>query len=103
MLIARRRAPRERDLTPLFEAFCSGTVGRVGGANIPSVRLSIYTDFLVVAFLTPHVIPFNELKRVEVSSGVFGRRRLHLRLDSGATYQLSVKSPETVAKLLHRT
>ena len=102
MLIARRRAPRERDLTPVFEAFCSGTFGRVGGTTIPSVRLSIYTDFLVVAFLTPHVIPFKELKQVEVSGGTFGRQ-LHLRLNSGATYQLSVKNPENVAKLLHRT
>ena len=102
MLLARRRAAQEHGLTPVFEAFCSGSFGWFVGTNIPMFRLSIYESFLVITFITPAIIPFTQLARAEVRGGLFGRR---LRIESkrGAIYQLSVRNPESVARLLHHT
>jgi hypothetical protein len=98
MLLARRRAPQERGLTPLFQTSCSGSFGRLGGANYPAFRLRVYTDFLVIALFTPHVIPFDRLARVEVRGSSLLGRRLYLEIERGGTYQLSVRNPEDVAR-----
>jgi hypothetical protein len=103
MVLARRRAPQERELTPLFQTSCSGTFGRFGGANYPTFRLRVYTDFLVIAHFAPHVIPFNRLARVEVRGSALLGQRLYLEIERGGTYQLSVRNPEDVARLLRRT
>jgi hypothetical protein len=99
MFLARRRAPQERGLTPVFEAVCSGSTGWGLGGNIPMFRLSIYSHFFVVGFLTPYVTPYGELTRVEVKSGILGRR-LCIWTKGGASFQLSVSEPEKVAQLL---
>lgn len=103
MVLARRRAPQERGLTPLFETSCSGTFGRFGGANYPAVRLRVYPDFLVIALFAPHVIPLNRLARVEVRGNAALGQRLYLEIERGGTYQLSMRHPEDVARLLDRT
>jgi hypothetical protein len=90
MVLARRRAERERGLTPVFEAFCAGTFAWFGRTNIPMIRLSIYSDFLVVAVISPLVIPFAQLARAEVRSGVFGSRLLiRAPLPSGDRFRTS--------------
>jgi len=102
MLLARRRAEQERGLTPVFEAFCAGTFAWIGRTNIPMIRLSIYKNFLVIAVISPSVIPFTQLARAEVRAGLFGRR-LFIELRRGTTYQLSVRDPESVVRLLQHT
>ena len=97
-LLARLRAEQERGRTPVFEAFCSGRRGLIG-ANIPMFRLSIYDGFLVIAFLSPTVIPFAQVTR----ANVFGGRLLSgVRIETrgGATYRLAIKNPERVVGLL---
>ena len=101
MLLARRRAEQERGLTPVFEAFCAGTFAWIGRTNIPMIRLSIYKNFLVIAVISPSVIPFTQLARAEVRAGLFGRR-LFIELRRGTTYQLSVREPESVVRLLQQ-
>jgi hypothetical protein len=102
MLLARRRAPQEQGLTPTFETTCSGTYNSYLRSNIPMLRLSIYSDFLVIGFLRPTVIPFGDLTSVEVRRGFIGRR-LYISTQKGTTYQLSVWDPDKVALLLRHT
>jgi hypothetical protein len=99
MLLARRRAAQEHGLTPVFETFCGARFGSFGGTNIPMYRILIYKSFVVIAFVTPRVIPFAEIARAEVFSGVFGRD-IRIVLKSGVKFHLSVRNPEDVVRLL---
>ena len=97
MLLARRRAPQERGLVPAFETYCSGR-----GTNLPMYRLSIYDSFLVVAFLSPTVIPFAQVARTDVRGTAFGRR-LHIETKRGAAYDLAVGDLDRALQLLNGT
>ncbi|MEO5561267.1 MAG: hypothetical protein ABIO49_15095 [Dokdonella sp.] len=98
MLLARRRADQERGHAPAFEAFCVGSFG-FGGTNFPMFRLSIYDSFRVIALLSPTVIPFAQVARVEVCGSVLARR-VRIETKRGATYQFAVRNPEQVVGLL---
>ena len=62
-------------------------------------RLSIYDSFLVIACLSPTVIPFAQVTRANVLGG---RLMSGVRIETrgGSTYQLGVKNPERVVGLL---
>jgi hypothetical protein len=102
MVLARRRAPQERGLVPTFEAICSGRSGGsfLGlGSNLPIFRVSIYPNFLVICLFSPTVIPFAQLSKVEARGGLLGGR-LSIETLGGLAYDLSLRNPERVSKLL---
>jgi hypothetical protein len=99
---ARRRAPIENGLAPVYEQMCSGRVGGFMGANYPAIRLSLYDAFLVVGFLGPVVIPYKDIVRAEIQRVLFSSR-LVIKSKSGSTFSLSVRDPQRVLKMLRRT
>jgi len=99
---ARRRAPIERGLVPVYEQMCSGRVGLFMGANYPAIRLSLYDAFLVVGFIGPVVVPYEDIVRAEIQRVLFSSR-LVIKSRSGATFSLSVRDPQRVLKMLRRT
>ena len=99
MVVARRRAPPERGLTPVYEAMCTGYVGWFACTNIPSIRLSIYDSFLVVAWLTPRVIPLAQLREVRMGRNWLGSFVL-IEPKAGVAVRLNAKNPERVVQLL---
>jgi hypothetical protein len=99
---ARRRAPVEMGLVPVYEQMCSGRIGWFMGANYPAIRLSLYDAFLVVGFCGPIVVPYKDVVRSEIQSVLFSSR-LVIETKSGTTFRLSVKDPQNVLKLLRRT
>lgn len=101
LFVGRRRAVEEQGLTPRYEATCSAFADWVGGTNIPSVRLSIYDSFVVVAWLSPRVIPLKDIEEARVSRFLFGRCVL-IKPRRGMTLRLGVKEPERVVRLLKR-
>jgi hypothetical protein len=86
----------------VFEALCAGTFAWFGRTNIPTIRLSIYKNFLVIAVISPSLIPFTQLARAEVRAGFFGPR-LFIESRRGNKYQLSARHPESVVRLLQHT
>ena len=102
MFLSRRRATEEHGCVPLFETTCSGSFGWLIRTNLQSIRLSVYNDFLVIAYFSPTVIPFSDIRNAEVLNILLGHRLL-LQTKSGASYRLwlSAKIPEKVLKLLH--
>jgi hypothetical protein len=99
---ARRRAPAEMNLVPVYEQMCSGRIGWFMGANYPAIRLSLYDAFLVVGFWGPVVVPYTDIVRAEIQSVLFSSR-LVIETRSGTTFRLSVKDPRYVLKLLRRS
>ncbi len=102
MILARRRANEERDLTPEFEEYCSGTIDWFGPTNIPMFRLSIYKSFFVVALIKLTIVPFSQVANISVRQGLI-RGSLMIKLKNGATYSLSVREPQNAAHLLRHT
>jgi hypothetical protein len=45
-----RRASAELNLKPLWQKRCAGKMGAIG-IGIPSIRVALYQDFMVIAFL----------------------------------------------------
>jgi hypothetical protein len=60
-----RRANVELNLKPLWQKRCSGKMGVIG-IGIPSIRVALYQDFLVIAFLGQTVIPYRNVSGVSV-------------------------------------
>ena len=98
---ARRRAPIELGLVPVHEQMCSGRVGWLMGANYPAIRLSLYDTFLVVGFLGPIVVPYQDIVRAEIRDVLFSSR-LVIVTRSGRVFRLAVKEPQNVLQLIKR-
>jgi hypothetical protein len=102
LVLARRRAPQERGLTPVFEAICSGRSGGSLsglGSNLPIFRVSVYDNFLVICLFSPTVIPFAQLSRVEARGSFLGGSLL-IETMGGLAFNLSLRNPERISKLL---
>ena len=94
MVLARRRAPEEQGVSPVFETFCSGRIGAFAGSYVlPIFRLSIYKDFLVICCIKPRVIPFTQLIRAEARKELVSSQ-LYLEQTGGTYYLLSVRNPD---------
>ena len=103
LILGRRSSPLERNLTPLLSTSCTvrlGHLGFLGRTNYMSVRLAIYRDFLVLGFLTPVVIPFSRISKVEIRPGFLTGRRLCIETAYGTAYRMALKDPESVAALV---
>jgi hypothetical protein len=78
-VLPKRKTKEENGLTPIYETTCSGTYGIFPfyfGTYLTGIRLSIYGHFLVVAIVTPIVIPFSQLARIEVKKSFIGHSLL---------------------------
>jgi hypothetical protein len=99
MLLCRRGAPQEAGLIPKYEAVGSCRIGWFR-TNIPCVRLSIYEDFLVVAFITPTVFPLKNIS-ARFKHSLFGAKFLEIKPTGQVSYVLSIRKPEDALQLLH--
>jgi hypothetical protein len=60
-----RRAKVELNLKPLWQKRCTGYLGAFG-TNIPSIRVALYQDFLVIGFINQTVIWYRDIGKVSV-------------------------------------
>lgn len=105
-VMARRRAPQEAGLTPLFEESCvvrrdfgSGTSR---GRNMFLWRLSLYPDFMVLSLRTQAIVPYREIDRVELNS-YQDRKEVWIYRQVDAVSELitvASKNPEQLVKVL---
>lgn len=82
-----------------YEAIGSGKAGWLR-TNIPCIRLAIYDNFLVIAFLMPTVIPLKNLS-VTLKPSIFGVKFLSIKKNGQPSYVLSTRKPENALQLLH--
>lgn len=82
--LPRRKSHEETGITPLYEERCSIRksvgFGMFAGGNLPLGRVSLYDNFMVIAFLWPTLIPYSEIERVEykrhlLSKGIYIHQR----------------------------
>lgn len=57
------RANEEVSLKPLWQKRCAGKMGAFA-IGIPAIRVALYQDFMVVAFLGQTVIPYRDIAEV---------------------------------------
>ena len=72
MILSRRKAIEEKDLTPLFQESCAvrrdfGS-GSSLGRNMFLWRVSLYPEFMVLALFSRVLIPYREIDRVEMKN-----------------------------------
>ncbi len=60
-----RRANVELNLKPLWQKRCAGKMGAIG-IGIPSIRVALYQDFMVIAFLGQTIIPYQDIEEVSI-------------------------------------
>jgi hypothetical protein len=75
--LPRLKSNQEAGITPLYEERCSIRkslgFGLWAGGNLPLCRLSLYSNFMVIAFLWPTLIPYSEIDRVEYKRHLFSK------------------------------
>ena len=64
-----RRASAELHLKPLWERRCVGKMGAIG-IGLPAIRVALYEDFIVIAFLGQTVIPYENIAEVSLQKGI---------------------------------
>jgi hypothetical protein len=68
-LVPQRRTKNELGLVPLYEERCTGRktfgYGFTFGGNIPSWRISLYDNFVVISFPRATSIPYGDIASVE--------------------------------------
>jgi hypothetical protein len=102
LFTCRRRSVEELNLKPIWQEFCSGTIGAFG-MNIPSLRISLYDNFIVICFINPNVIPYKKIGNVSVNTRFFSLRGsgVMMRLKGfKSSYYFNSRDPETLAKLI---
>jgi hypothetical protein len=102
MFTSSRRASAELKLKPTWQARCSGKLG-VLSISIPVIRVALYQDFMVIAFLGQTVIPYREIAEVSVKQGFsfLGSSGVHLRLKGMRSgYHFNLSDPKAFAKLV---
>ena len=72
MILSRRKAVEEKELTPLFQESCAvrrdfGS-GSSLGRNMFLWRVSLYPEFRVLALFSQVLIPYREIDRVEMKN-----------------------------------
>ena len=87
IFISSRRASAELNLKPLWQKRCAGRMGALG-TGIPSIRVSLYQDFMVVACLGQRVIPYRDIAEVSAKGNFWSLNF------SGVTLKLRGISPE---------
>lgn len=68
-----RRAIAELNLKPLWQKRCTGNLGAFG-IGIPVIRIALYQDFLVIAFLGQTVIPYRDIAEVSANRSFWSLR-----------------------------
>jgi hypothetical protein len=99
----RRLSPAEKGLTPFLSASCSvrmGNLGALAHSNFSGIRLAIYPEFFVLGFFSPVLIRLEDITSIKIVTRTFSGRWLAIETANGSAYQISVKDPEEVAKLL---
>ena len=69
MFTCGRSASAELNLEPLWQERCSGKMGAFG-IGIPAIRIAIYQDFMVIAFLGQTVIPYRDIAEISLEKGI---------------------------------
>ena len=64
-----RRTSVELNLKPLWERRCIGKMGALG-IGVPAIRVALYEDFVVIAFLGQTVIPYENIAEVSLQKGI---------------------------------
>lgn len=72
IFLSRQKAAEEKNLTPLFEESCAVRrdfeSGSSVGRNMFLWRVSLYSEFMVLALFSRVVIPYREIDRVEIKN-----------------------------------
>jgi hypothetical protein len=107
-----RRAKAELNLKPLWQKRCTGYLGAFG-TNIPSIRVALYQDFLVIGFISQTVIPYRDIGKVSVNRRFWSLRGsgvdIKLRgMSSGYHFNLNLRDSTAFMdvikpQLLHRS
>lgn len=102
-VLPRRKSSDEVGIRPLHEERCnirkSLGFGFFAGGNLPVWRLSLYQDFIIIAFLWPILIRYADIDRVEykrhlLSSGIYIFQR------NRTVITLFPRNPEKVIEVL---
>ena len=99
----RRLSPAEKGLTPFLSASCSvrmGNLGALAHSNFSGIRLAICPEFFVLGFFSPVLIRLEDITSIKIVTRTFSGRWLAIETANGSAYQMSVKDPEEVARLL---
>jgi hypothetical protein len=70
IILSIRKDIREKGLTEIYSERCGGRFGAFS-ATFPFVRLTMYSDFLVISCLTKTIIEYERIKSCEAGS-IFG-------------------------------
>ncbi|MGZ4033557.1 MAG: hypothetical protein ACXVPU_00570 [Bacteroidia bacterium] len=69
-ILSNRKSGREKDLIPIYSVQCGGSFGFVR-ASFPFVRLSLYSDFLVISSYGKIIIDYSRIRELR-DVGLFG-------------------------------
>lgn len=102
LFTSNRRAKIEHNQRPLWEEKCSGRMGAIG-VGIPAIRVSLYRNFMVVAFLGTTVIPYSDIQSVSVKRGfsILGTTGIGIKMRNMLSgYHFRSRDPNKVAELI---
>lgn len=96
--------PEEKSLTPLFNARCTATravgFGFRFGTNMPTCRITLYEDGMVIAVGTPRWVGYKDIESVRCEPSWWsGRLNVSTRIPK-MSVSLHLRSPEKVAAIL---
>lgn len=99
-----RRASAENNLKPIWQKRCGGKLGAFG-IGLPAIRVALYQDFMVIAFLGQTVIPYRDIAEVSEkrSFWALGLSGVALKLrgmSSGYFFNLSRQDSAKFAKII---
>ena len=99
-----RRAKAELNLKPLWQKRCTGYLGAFG-TNIPSIRVALYQDFLVIGYIGQTVIPYRNIAKVSVKRRFWSLRgsgvALKLRgMSSGYHFNMNLRDSTEFMKVI---
>ena len=97
-----RHADVERGMHPLWEEKCSGKMGAFG-ISIPAIRLAIYEEFVVIAFVGSTVISFKAIDSVSVNRSLsfLGTPGVRIKLRNAlSSYYFNSSDPSKVVALI---
>lgn len=99
-----RRADVELNLKPLWQKRCAGKMGVIG-IGIPSIRVALYQEFMVIAFLGQTIISYRDIEEVSVKRAFwslnFSGVLLKLRdMRSGYRFNLNLSDSKEFVKVI---
>jgi len=104
LLLPRRHSNEELGIRAVYEERCGGqTKGPFGfssGGNIPCLRISLYDTSLVIGFIGPTKVPYNDIESAEHQRRWVSKRINITTHGSRIEFELLPNNPQEIIDIL---